>query len=446
MDKLLVVFQREYLERVRSKWFLVGTLLGPVFFLLTFVVPQLIGARGASSEVVAHIIVLDATGSGMGARVAEALREGFPTSPAPMVETTSASELPLAEDRAALLVQRSAVNGYLVLDSSTVAGQSADYSGRNASAMRDVEALRTVVRQQVLTDRMERAGIDPRQVDAFSRLRFELRTQKIGDKGREKGSGTGAMIFGFAVAMLLYMMIVIYGQTIMRGVTEEKTTRVAEVVISSVKTDTLLAGKVLGVGLVAITQVLAWIVLSVATMYYLLPLIQKGTGSPEQMLATRAAAQGADTSGMIAGAIPSISMSTGLVLFCFFVLGFVLYASLFAAVGAMVNSQEDIQQAATPVMLLLVSSALFISPIMANPGSALARTMSMIPFSAPILMPLRMTLVPVPWWELTGSIAGVTAACAAAIWLSARIYRVGLLMYGKKPSLRELVRWVKYAR
>jgi ABC-2 type transport system permease protein len=445
MGKLGVVFQREYLERVRSKWFLLGTLLGPLFFLLIFVAPQLMGGRSASSENVAHVLVLDATGSGMGARVAEALREGFPTSPAPMVEKTADSELPLAQDRAALLVQHSAIVGYLVLDSSTVAGRTASYSGRNATSMRDVEAIRNVVRQQVLAARMERAGIDPKQVAAFSKLRLEMRTQKIGDKGREKGSGTGAMLFGYAVAMLLYMMIVIYGQTIMRGVTEEKTTRVAEVVVSSVKTDTLLAGKVLGVGLVAITQVVAWVVLSMATMYYVLPILQKNLGTPEQMLAARAAAQGADASSMVAG-IPSISLGAAFALFCFFVLGFVLYASLFAAVGAMVNSQEDIQQAATPVMLLLVSSAIFMPPIMANPGGALARTMSLIPFSAPILMPLLMTLVPVPWWEVTGSIVGVMLAGAAAIWLSARIYRVGLLMYGKKPSLGELVRWVRYAR
>jgi ABC-2 type transport system permease protein len=447
MGKLWVVFQREYLERVRSKWFLFGTLLGPVFFLVTFLLPQYIGGgRNGASEDVAHVLVLDATGAGMGARVAEALGETFPRSPAPMVEATPASELPLAEDRAALQVQRSAVLGYLVLDSATVAGRSARYLGRNASSPRDVEALRAVVRQQVLAARMEQAGIDPQQVAAFTRLRLEMRTQKIGDNGREKGSGTGAMIFGFAVAMLLYMMIVIYGQTIMRGVTDEKTTRVAEVVVSSVSTDTLLAGKILGVGLVAITQVVSWIVLSMAAMYYVLPALQLNMGTPEQMAASRAAAQGADVSSAITSAIPSIAFWPGVALLCFFVLGFVLYASLFAAVGAMVNSQEDIQQAATPVMLLLVSSALFISPIMANPGSALARTMSMIPFSAPILMPLRMTLVPVPWWEVVGSIAGVTAACGAAIWLSARIYRVGLLMYGKKPSIRELARWVRYAR
>ena len=151
------------------------------------------------------------------------------------------------------------------------------------------------------------------------------------------------------------------------------------------------------------------------------------------------------TAGALAQALPSLSMPTLAALLCFFVLGFIFYASLFAAVGAMVNSQEDVQQASMPVMLLLISSVIFMTPIMTNPGSGLARMMSLLPFSAPILMPLRMTLISVPWYEVTFAIAGLTLACLAAIWISARIYRVGLLMYGKKPNFAELARWVRYS-
>ena len=129
----------------------------------------------------------------------------------------------------------------------------------------------------------------------------------------------------------------------------------------------------------------------------------------------------------------------------YFVLGFIFYSALFAAVGAMVSSQEDVQQASMPVMLMLVSSVIFMQPILMKPDSPLARTMTLIPFSAPILMPLRMSLVAVPWYELAASLGGVALACVAAIWLSARIYRVGLLMYGKRPSFSELARWVRYA-
>jgi ABC-2 type transport system permease protein len=313
--------------------------------------------------------------------------------------------------------------------------------------MGDVEGLTGVVRQQVLAQRLATEGIDARRVTALTGTRLEVKTEKIGDHGRERGSGIGTALFGYVVALLLYMMIVLYGQTILRGVMEEKTTRVAEVVVSSVSTDTLLAGKVLGVGLVAVTQVLSWVALSFALMYYGAPILERKLGAGAMAAGAAAGGRPAATgmAGAIVDALPSMSLGTLAALLLFFVLGFIFYASLFAAVGAMVSSQEDVQQASMPVMLLLVSSVIFMGPIMTNPGSSLARTMSLLPFSAPILMPLRMTLVPVPWYEVAGSIAGVVAACLVAIWLSARIYRVGLLMYGKRPNLAELARWVRYA-
>ena len=230
--------------------------------------------------------------------------------------------------------------------------------------------------------------------------------------------------------------------------TLDTTTRVAEGVVSSLNTDILLAGKILGVGLVAITQVLSWVVLSIAAMTYGGRFLfgDEGHAAAVAAAAGGAGAGGTPGLGLLAVGIPPVPLWAAVALFLCFVMGFIFYASLFAAVGAMVNSQEDVQQAATPVMLLLVSSVIFMGPILANPGSAMARTMSMLPTSAPIIMPLRITLVPVPWFEVVGALSGVAAACAASIWLSGRVYRVGLLMYGKKPTIGELVRWIKYAR
>ena len=444
--KLGVVFRREYLERVRSKWFLVGTLLGPVFFAMITVVPILISSKTKPSTDLANVTIIDATGSGMGDRVAQALAQRFPLSPAPQVKSVDPASIPREEDRAVIAVRDKETRGYLVLDSSTVSGNSVRYAGRNASSLGDVEQITSIVRQQVLAQRLQSEGIDAKRVAALTGARLQVMTEKIGDSGREKGSGIGNVIFGYIVALLLYMMIVLYGQTILRGVREEKTTRVAEVVVSSVSTDTLLAGQVIGVGLVAITQVLAWVALSLTLVVYGAPLLQQRLG-PDAAAAGAAARGpgGAAMAGAFSDALPSLSITTAVALLLFFVLGFIFYSSLFAAIGAMVNSQEDVQQASMPVMLLLVSSVIFMTPIMTNPGSGLARTMSLLPFSAPILMPLRMTLIPVPWYEVVGSLAGVAIACLAAIWVSARIYRVGLLMYGKRPSFRELARWVKYA-
>jgi ABC-2 type transport system permease protein len=448
MAKLWVVFRREYIERVRSKWFLLGTLLGPVFFLLVAGAPRLIGDRAGGSRDIAHIEVIDATGAGLGARVVAVLRERYRLSRAPYLTVVDETGVAVAQDRAVLRVQREEILGYLLLDRATLAGDSVRYEGRNVNAHNDVDAIRAAVRSQVLAERMERDGIDPQRVAAFGQFPLEMHTQRIGDKGREKANQLAQVFLGYAVALLLYMMIVIYGQQIMRSVLEEKTTRVAEVVVSSVNTDTLLAGKILGAGLVAITQVLSWVVLSLAAVRYGGQYLfgEEGRAAAVAAASGTVGAGGAPGLGILSLGIPSVPLWAAVALFCCFVMGFIFYASLFAAVGAMVNSQEDVQQAATPVMLLLVSSVIFMGPIMANPGSAMARTMSMLPTSAPIIMPLRITLVPVPWFEVVGALSGVAAACAAAIWLSGRIYRVGLLMYGKKPSFGELARWIKQAR
>ncbi len=440
--KLAVVFKREYFERVRSKWFLVGTLLGPVFFAMITVVPILISSRTRASTDLANVTIIDATQAGIGRSVASALVQRYPTSPPPEVREADDTSVPREEDRALISVTNKDTRGYLVLDSSTVGGNSARYAGRNASSLGDMEQITSIVRQQVMAERLRAEGIDPARVAALTGARLQVSTEKIGDRGREKGGGLANVMFGYVVALLLYMMIVLYGQTILRGVMEEKTTRVAEVVVSSVSTDILLAGKVVGVGLVAVTQVLAWVALSASLAYYGVPLLEKKLGAGA---VAAGGGGGSALAGGLANALPSLSLTTLVVLLLFFVLGFIFYASLFAAVGAMVNSQEDVQQASMPVMLLLVSSVIFMTPIMTNPGSGLARTMSLLPFSAPILMPLRMTLVAVPWYELALSVGGVLLACVVAIWLSARIYRVGLLMYGKRPTFREVARWVRYA-
>jgi ABC-2 type transport system permease protein len=214
----------------------------------------------------------------------------------------------------------------------------------------------------------------------------------------------------------------------MRGVLEEKMTRVAEVIMASVKPDILLAGKILGVGAVGLTQQVVWFGSAAAFITYG-AVMAKAMGVPEMQNFT----------------FPTVSPLLYLSLILFFVLGYVLYSSMFAAVGAMVGSQEEVQQAAQPVVLLLIASVIFIQPIMMNPSSTLAVAMSVIPFTAPVIMPLRMTAIQVPPLELAGSLVGLALTCWAAIWASARIYRIGLLMTGKRPNLKELVRWIKYA-
>jgi ABC-2 type transport system permease protein len=429
MGKMWVVFKREFLERVRSKWFLVATLLGPVFFGLIMVVPIVLASKTRVSDRVSDIIIIDATGTDLGKRVATYLSQTSPTAPAPRVRIAKAEQVVAEEERATREVIDHQAIGYMVLDSSTSGGKEMRYAGRNATALIDVETITRLVRQSLLNQRLEREGIDPNRVNMLTAVRLDAKTEKITDRGKEAASGLTSFFFGYGIALLLYMMIAIYGQSIMRGVLEEKTTRVAEVVVSSVKPDTLLAGKIVGSGMVAVTQVMMWL-----TMAFLL----------YQIRGPIFARFGVPMAGA-AMKLPSVAPGVGIALLLFFIFGFIFYAALFGAVGSMVSNQEDVQQAVMPVMMLLVLSIIFMQPILLNPSSSLAKAMSWMPFSAPLIMPLRMALIAIPWYEIVGALLSVILGCWIAIWLSARIYRVGLLMYGKRPSMRELARWIRMA-
>lgn len=439
--KMFVVAKREYLERVRSRWFIVMTLLVPAIFSGAMLFPIYVAARSsASGSSLRNIVILDATRTGLGEQIATAIRGDSTLGRAndsivPRVVVTTAAELP-ARERAwtAEVEQPNRLTGYLVLDDSTVSGGPARYAGRNASTINDMDKLRSLVRQEVMIARLKNEGVRSDVVKELATMTFRLRSERITERGRS-GSGTGGVLAGIIVGVLLFMSIVFHGQNILRGVIEEKTTRVAEIVISSVKPEVLLAGKVLGVGAVGLTQQAAWLGIAAYLMSFVAPLLTKGLSGP-------AATAAADQFG---GGFAMIGASTiGLVL-VYFILGFTFYASLYAAVGSMVNSEQEAQQAAAPVLVLLMSTWLMVNPILVNPNSKLAVTLSWLPWSSPIIVPLRIGLTTVSPVTIVGSIVVAIFGCLGAVWLSARIYRVGMLMYGKKPSFAEVARWIRYA-
>jgi ABC-2 type transport system permease protein len=444
MAKLWVVIKREYLERVRSKWFIFTTIFGPLFFACITILPGYMTVKGMKTAQVSSIRILDATAAGLGQRVADHLAKPPVDSTAALVgrlrnqprasvaipsevENINPPKLAMAESTATQAVMAKLIPGYLVLDSATLTHYTARYSGRNASAVGQMDLIQDAIRQSLVASRLEGAGISSARIDSLTRVKVDLSAARLDERGRGD-SGIVSFIFGFIVAFMLYMMIMLYGQNVMRGVLEEKMTRVAEVVMASVKPDILLAGKILGVGAVGLTQQIVWVGSAAAFLFYG-AVMAKAMGLPQMQSVT----------------MPTVSPMLLVSLLFFFTLGYVLYSSMFAAVGAMVGSQEEVQQAAQPVVLLLISSIIFAQPIVTNPSSTLAVAMSVIPFTAPVIMPLRMTAVQVPPLELIGSLVGLAITCLIAIWASARIYRVGLLMTGKRPNLKELARWIKYA-
>lgn len=424
MGKLIAVIKREYLERVRSKWFVFATVFGPLMMAVLAVLPAYLASKSKPSADLADIIILDASASDLGARVARTLGA---FGKVPEVRTVSPSELAQAESTVTKLVMAKSVQGYMVVDLLTKAGESARYAGRNASTLPDVGKLQDAVKTAVLSMRFEAAGLDAQKVQALSSLKIKMDAERLTESGRG-GGGKGNAALAYGVALLLYMSIVLYGQSILMGVIEEKSQRVAEVVVAAVPADTLLAGKVIGVGAVGLTQQLVWVASAVVLMKFQQP-IMASLGLPAMPLS-----------------MPQVSMGTAVAYFCFYILGFVFFTSLFGAVGSMVSSTQDAQQVSTPLTMLIVPSIVLLMPVLMSPNGGLARAVSIIPFTAPILMPVRMSLTAVPWYDMAASIGLLLLSCAGAMWLAARIYRVGVLMYGKKPSFAEVARWVRFAR
>ena len=428
MAKLWAIIKREYLERIRSKWFLIATFFGPIFFAAIIIVPAWMASKSKATSDVYNTTILDATGTGFGHRLAVNIAgDTTIAGRMPLVRLVAPSELTKAESVATREVMQKQKTGYVVVNQQTIAGESARYAGSNATSIADMTQIKGAIRQTILASRLEKVGLDNEQMKAITFIPLDFSTERITERGRG-GSGMASVLFGFAIGFLLYLSIVIYGQTIMSGVLEEKTTRVAEVVMSSVPTDTLLAGKVLGVGAVGLTQQILWI----ATTYVLLKLrapIMEKLGAPVMNFT-----------------LPDITLGAGLIFLLFFLLGFIFYSSLYAAVGSSVNSESEARQAATPLLVMIVSTGVFIQPVLLNPTGTAARVLSLVPVSSPIIMPIRMAVTGVPPLELMASLAFLAIGCVAALWLASRIYRVGLLMYGKRPTMKEMARWVSYSR
>ena len=428
MAKLWAIIKREYLERVRSKWFLIATFFGPLFFSAIIIVPAWLSSRSKATTDIYNTTILDATGNGFGRRLAINIAgDSTNATKMPTVAVVAPSELTRAESTATRDVMEKKKTGYIVVNQQTIAGEAARYAGRNATSIADMAQLKSAIRQTILAQRLEKVGLDDAQMKAITFIPLDFSTERITERGRA-GSGMASVLFGFAIGFLLYMSIVIYGQTIMSGVLEEKTTRVAEVVMSSVPTDTLLAGKVIGVGAVGLTQQIIWI----GTTYVLLKLrepIMARLGAPT-----------------VSFSLPDITLAAGVLFLLFFLLGFIFYSSLYAAVGSSVNSESEARQAATPLLVMIVSTGVFIQPVLLNPTGTTAKVLSLVPISSPIIMPIRMAVTGVPPLELAASLAFLAIGCVVALWLASRIYRVGLLMYGKRPTMKEMARWISYSR
>lgn len=425
MRKTWVVIRREFLERVRTKWFIIGTVLGPVFMGMVIVLPILMAERGGGERTV---VVVDATTEGFGTRLTDALTR------LPRVNVTrrpvAAADMEQVAADLAREVDTTPLDGFLLISDATVADGKAEYRGANVSSMSDMRMLQATLRTSVFAERLQREGVEP-SVVGRAQIPVELATVKIRDGEVTGESGEASFFLAYMIWFLLYISILLYGVQVLGAVVEEKSSRIVEVLVSSLRPFDLLAGKVIGVGAVGLLQLGIWL------------------GAGKLLLDRRAdvarlLGQSADQAAAIGSmSLPEVPLATLVLFLIFFLLGYFLYAAMFAAVAAMVNTEAEARQAQTPVVMLLVIPTVLMIGILNNPDGTMALTLSLVPFTSPIAMPVRWAAAPVPLAEAGGSIAILFATVVVITWIAGRIYRVGILAYGKKPGIKELVRWVK---
>ena len=416
----MVIAKREFLERVRSKWFAIVTVLGPILMLALIVIPAVLAKRGAGEV---KIEILDRTG-----------KLGTPLAAAFVAEEWKATVVAPTTDEPTLLahVKQKAINGFVTIaadalepwDGKDPTKNLISYQGDNASSTAVLIQVNKTVAGTVLAARAVDAGIAPAQLAAITR---PLNLQLIHTTGEAGGtSGMGVFILGYALMIILYIAILLYGVAVMRSVVQEKTSRVIELMVATAKPRSLMAGKILGVGAVGLLQLSIWLVMGLVTMKY-----------RDGVLGMFGISGG----GM---ALPPLELDQVGVALIYFIGGYFFYASMYAAVGAMVSSEQEAQQAQAPVMMLIVIPMLCMQLVANDPRGSTASLMTMIPFSSPILMPMRYLLGGASFSEVLLSAAILFGSTYLVVRAAAKIYRVGILMYGKRPNLKELIRWLRY--
>jgi ABC-2 type transport system permease protein len=433
MNKVLLIIEREYVSRVKKRSFLVATFLLPVLLFGMFALVTYLTKQGG--DVSTQIDVIDENGF-FADKLEDSKLIDFSISSRSLIE---AKKTIMTDENSFLLVIPKDVNkDEIQLFSQRKAG---------FQTIRDLESkINDILRSKMLVD----AGINQQTLDNI-KPKVSVVSKEISPEGEKDSSSAAAYGVGFAAAILIYMSLFIYGTQVMRGVIEEKTNRIIEVVISSVKPFQLMLGKIIGIGLVGLTQFLLWIVLS-TTLMTVAGKIQ-APNSPvktEQVQGkknTEAAPEPPVKSPMLSAVTALQSVPFGYIITIFFVYflgGYMLYSALFAAVGSAVDNDTETQQFMFPItMPLLFTYILSFSFIVNNPDSTLSFWLSIIPFTSPIAMMVRLPFG-VPAWQLAISITLLISGFIFTTWVAARIYRVGILMYGKKASYKELIKWFSY--
>ncbi len=421
MQKIWLIIKREYLTRVRKKTFIISTLLFPLLYLLLIFGMGYIAEKSKQNL---HVAVIDSSGFFTESLLAK--QNGIDRS----------SNLTLVKentDSVKINYKKFGYDGYITIPAirwdeartDTLLLQSTKSFG--TASIAPIKDKLNRIWDEV---KNENLGIDSSKRQILTYSQIGLKSSNINDQKADAKTAEG---IGYAAGLLIYLILLIYGSQVMMGVMEEKTNRIAEVIVSSVKPFQMMLGKILGIGLVALTQFLIWIAF-VLIVYNIGRITGSGSGAANAMVG--------NMQNMFA------SVNVPLILFCFgfyFLAGFFFYSSLYGAIGSAVN--EDMREAQSlsfPITMLVILSIALMSSSIANPTGPVAVWASIIPFSSPIVMMSRIPFgVPntVPWWQLGLSMLMLILGFMFTVWFAGKIYRTGILMYGKKPSWKEMIKW-----
>ncbi|MDE6101075.1 MAG: ABC transporter permease [Paramuribaculum sp.] len=430
-SKTSIIIGREYMERVSKKSFLITTFLMPVLMLGMMMVPALIAIFSESEN--RQLMVIDNSG-----KIAQELKN------TPSL-TFVATGILLDSAR-----NLDGVDGVLVIPAEVLTGQATMQIYTNGPSSMEIESA--IVSQ--VDDIVERYKLSSYEIENLDRIiesiKSDVKLQSIrNDKDSTESSTTLSYLLGIVLTMMLYMCLILYGQMVMTSIIEEKNNRVLEIVVSSVRPTQLMLGKICGIGLVAVTQIVIWGVLMVGMSAFLLPVVL-----PETMSAEMAAlSAGGNTASLtydvemlqavsMLGNISYIIELFGLLLL-FLIGGFMLYSAVYAAIGSAVDNIQDAGQLQSVVIFPIVVGIAVAMAAASDPASTLSLWTSFIPFTSPMVMMARIPFG-IPAWEIVVSLLILFASFFAVVWVAAKIYRVGIFMYGKKPSFAELIKWIRY--
>jgi ABC-2 type transport system permease protein len=421
----LVIARREFTERVQSKWFVAITLLGPIGMVALVIIPSLLIGNPAGSK----IEILDWTCPAEAPCPALHDRKGVLAAPL-------AEELAVAQWKPAIIaadtphqvemdrIRDKQISGFLTIPENALVGGKIVYRGDNGSSQIVQATLDRIATKVVQAERGRRVQISQDKLDAILQP-VEVKSQQTNGT-TEAASGQASFLLGYALAYILFLVITVYAVAVMRSVVQEKTSRVMELMVATVKPRSLMAGKIVGVGGAGLIQVAVWLTIGALTLAYRVQILGMFGRS------------GGDSG------LPSLTVGVVVVALVFFVLGYFFYASMYAAVGAMVSSEQDTQQVQMPVMILLIIGIVSVTAVSGDPRGFTSAVVTTVPFWSPLLMPMRFLLGGASTVDVVISVAVLALSTAGVAWAAARIYRVGVLMYGKRPNPRELLRWLRY--